>query len=121
MNREIRNLVEKLAKSNLEKEHEKSFVPKGSIPRAMHVDSFSDDTPDVSHVRHGSMFMITVHLKNSPLYGKTLLLQKLKNGFYKLVTEDGEKDSHGPQKIIVDMEKSLVKYMNKKGAKKWQE
>ena len=54
--------------------------------------------------------MITVHLKNSPLYGKTLLLEKLKNGFYKLVNEDGEKQLDGPSKITIDMEKSFFSH-----------
>lgn len=111
----MRSFVERLIKSNLDNEHEKSFVPKGSIPRARHVDSFPDGTPDVSAMHHGSVFMITVHLKNSPLYGKTLLLEKLKNGFYKLVNEDGEKQSDGPSKITVDMEKAFSKPISKVG------
>lgn len=121
MDRYVSNLVKRLAKSNASKEHEKSFVPKGSIPRVRHVDSFSDGTPDVGHIQHGSVFMITVHLKNSPLYGKTLLLEKMKNGVYKLVTEDGEKNTHGPEKITIDMEKALAKHIKGRQRKQWQE
>lgn len=119
MDRQIRNLVEKLVKSNLANEHEKSFVPKGSIPRVKHVDSFSDGTPDVSEMHHGSVFMITVHLKNSPLYGKTLLLEKLKNGFYKLVNEEGEKQSDGPSQITVDIEKAFSRQIDNHGETRW--
>lgn len=111
MKQNIRNLI----KSIQLPASRKSFVPPKSIPPApKHVDFFSDGSPDVHSVHHGMMFMITVHKKDSPLYGKTLLVEKMKNGLYKLVNDNGEKRTDGPKEITIDVEKSLASNMRKR-------
>jgi hypothetical protein len=65
--------------------------------------------PDIDDMDEGSMARFHVDNEQSILHGKTLVLEKMKNGLFRLVnskTKKTEKD--GPEEITVDLEKKIA-------------
>jgi len=67
-----------------------------------------NDAADWNEPEPGSLVTMTIRNKKSHLYGKTILLERLKNGLYKIVNEDGDTQKDGPKEIIVDLDKAIM-------------
>lgn len=97
------------------KESDDKMTNGGILPPSVieYMKLFSDINPDWVSTPRRSFRMIMVINKKNPLHGKRLLLERLPNGLFKLVNEVHEKQTDGPKKIAIDLEKSLRKSLNK--------
>jgi len=99
----------------MKKEEDHQMTNGNILPPSVieHMKLFSDINPDWMSVPRRSFRMVIVINKKNPLHGKRLLLERLPNGLFKLVNEVHEKQTNGPKKISIDLEKSLQRSLDK--------